>query len=63
MLVLPDHPTPIRVRTHTSDPIPYLLYDNTRELRKVGRYNEKEARNSGIVVERGCELMDRLFAH
>ncbi len=63
MMVLPDHPTPIRVRTHTSDPIPYLLYDSSRELRKIGRYNEEEARNSGIVVERGCELMDRLFAH
>lgn len=63
MMVLPDHPTPIRVRTHTSDPIPYLLYDNTRELRKTGRYSEKEARNSGIVVNHGYELMDRLFAH
>ena len=62
MLVLPDHPTPIRVRTHTSDPIPYLLYDNGQELRKIGRYNEKEARESGVVVARGCELMDRLFA-
>ena len=27
LLILPDHPTPIRVRTHTSDPVPYLLYD------------------------------------
>jgi len=63
LMVLPDHPTPIRVRTHTSDPVPYLLYDSTRELRKTGRYSEKEARNSGIVVEHGFELMDRLFAH
>ncbi|MCD7883161.1 MAG: cofactor-independent phosphoglycerate mutase [Lachnospiraceae bacterium] len=34
MLVMPDHPTPIRIRTHTSDPIPYLLYDSTKTLRK-----------------------------
>ena len=63
MLVLPDHPTPIRVRTHTSDPIPYLLYDHQKELRRVGRYSEREARESGIVVKHGSELIDRLFAH
>ena len=63
MLVLPDHPTPIRVRTHTSDPIPYLLYDHQKELRRVGRYSEREARESGIVVKHGYELIDRLFAH
>ena len=63
MLVLPDHPTPIRVRTHTSDPIPYLLYDHQKELRRVGRYGEREARESGIVVKHGYELIDRLFAH
>ncbi|MCC8136609.1 MAG: 2,3-bisphosphoglycerate-independent phosphoglycerate mutase [Clostridiales bacterium] len=34
MLVMPDHPTPIRIRTHTSDPIPYLLYDSTKTLKK-----------------------------
>ena len=32
LLVLPDHPTPIRVRTHTADPVPYLLYDSTGRL-------------------------------
>lgn len=63
MLVLPDHPTPIRVRTHTSDPIPYLLYDHQKELRRVGRYSEREARESDIVVKHGYELIDRLFAH
>ena len=62
MMVLPDHPTPIRVRTHTSDPIPFLLYDRERELRRKGRYSEKEARESGVVVEHGYELIDRLFA-
>lgn len=62
MMVLPDHPTPIRVRTHTSDPIPFLLYDRERELRRTGRYSEKEARESGVVVEHGYELIDRLFA-
>ena len=61
LLVLPDHPTPIRVRTHTSDPIPYLLYDSEKELRRIGAYNEREARISGILVEQGYELIQKLF--
>lgn len=61
LLVLPDHPTPIRVRTHTSDPIPYLLYDSERELRRIGAYNEKEAKESGLVVEQGYKLIEKLF--
>lgn len=61
MLVLPDHPTPVRVRTHTSDPIPFLLYDSTREHKGADAYSEKSAKESGFVVERGYELIDRLF--
>lgn len=61
LLVLPDHPTPIRVRTHTSEPIPYLLYDSERELRRIGAYNEREAKESKIVVEHGYKLIEKLF--
>ena len=65
LMVLPDHPTPVRVRTHTSDPVPYLFYDSTKKLAKEdapGVYSEKAALESGISVERGCELVDRLFS-
>lgn len=41
MLVLPDHPTPIRCRTHTSNPVPYLLYDSTTSVENNTDYNEK----------------------
>ena len=61
LLVLPDHPTPVRLRTHTAEPVPYLLYDSSRELRRIGRYSEKEARESGIVQKEGYKLMERLF--
>jgi len=61
MLVTPDHPTPIAIRTHSSDPIPFLLYDNTRERRRIGFYNEKEAMMSGIVVEDGYEMIEKLL--
>lgn len=61
MLIMPDHPTPIHLRTHTSDPVPYLLYDSTKELSKDWHYNEKEAKESGNVTLEGYKLIDRLF--
>lgn len=61
LLVLPDHPTPIRVRTHTSNPVPYLLYDSTDKQSHSWKYNEKEALTSGNDVSRGCELLKHLF--
>ena len=61
MLVLPDHPTPIRCRTHTSDPVPYMLYDSTDEQSKVWNYTEAEAKNSGNFVDKGYKIIDKLF--
>lgn len=66
LLVLPDHPTPIRVRTHTSDDVPFLLYDSREDTGAAGRedrprYNEKEAAETGIRVEKGHELIRKLF--
>ena len=61
MLILPDHPTPIRVRTHTSGPIPYLLYDSTKELGNNAGYSEVIAEQSGIVRDIGYKMLDLLF--
>ncbi len=61
MLVLPDHPTPIVLRTHSSDPVPYLLYDSTAHKESVLKYNEKDAKASGIFVAEGHKLIDHLF--
>ena len=61
MLILPDHPTPVRIRTHTSDPVPYLLYDSTMDLNKDWKYNEAEAKNSNNQVEKGHLLINKLF--
>ena len=62
MLVLPDHPTPICVRTHTSDSVPYMLYDSTMLLDKTWNYNEVEAKESGNFIEKGHEIIDYLFS-
>lgn len=63
MLILPDHPTPIRLRTHTSAPIPYLFYDSTREKQGGALYNEANAVASGQFVAEGWHLIDELFEH
>lgn len=57
LLVLPDHPTPVRLRTHVAKPVPYLLYDSTRKENHSWRYNEKEAAQSGKLIRRGCDMM------
>ena len=61
LLIMPDHPTPIRCRTHTSDPVPYILYDSTREQKSIARYSEKDAAQTGNYEPEGYKLIDRLF--
>lgn len=61
MLVLPDHPTPIRLRTHTGDPVPYLLYDSTRQRKSIQKYTEAEAEATGNFEPNGYRLIQRLL--
>ncbi len=61
ILIMPDHPTPIRCRTHTSDPVPYLLYDSTKEVKNSRLYCEKEAKETGILVREGYRITEKLF--
>ncbi len=63
ILVCPDHPTPCAIKTHTSDPIPYLLYSNAKNLYNgAARYTEAEAEKTGKYVKQGYLLIDKLFA-
>lgn len=61
MLVLPDHPTPICIRTHSSEPVPYLLYDSTNEIVSTYDYNEKCAEESGTYIAEGYLIINHLF--
>lgn len=61
MMVLPDHPTPICIRTHTGDDVPYLLYDSTAPQQNPWKYNEREAAESGHHISKGCELINYLI--
>lgn len=59
LLILPDHPTPIRVKTHTANPVPYLLYDSRNIQEKEIYYNEETG--SSLNPVRGHELLNILF--
>ena len=61
MLVLPDHPTPLRIRTHSADPVPYVLYDSTRQRKTAMRYTEAEAMATGVFEPQGHKLMERFL--
>ncbi len=61
MMVLPDHPTPITVRTHTMDPVPYLIYDSTSPKEGLSSYNERTAATTGIYWPEGYKLMSHLL--
>jgi len=58
ILVLPDHPTPLSLRTHTRDPVPYILYQKSRAKKGSSMtYNEKNAQDAGIFIGSGPDLM------
>ncbi len=62
MLIMPDHPTPLAIRTHTSDPVPYIIYRSGNCTNgSVRIYSEKEAAKTGIVTEHGYTLMNKLL--
>lgn len=62
VMVLPDHPTPLSIRTHCSDPIPYLIYRSNDEKESgVAVFDEESAKATGIYVEKGYTLMNRFL--
>lgn len=64
VLVLPDHPTPVRKMTHTLDPVPYILFGSAGEFPPVGKvegYGEKAALSTGMHLREGHAMMRRLL--
>jgi len=60
ILLMPDHPTPVELRTHTADPVPFVIYDSTDVKNNPGvTFDESITEKDGIVViEEGHRLMD-----
>ncbi|MDD2321943.1 MAG: phosphoglycerate mutase, partial [Geobacteraceae bacterium] len=59
ILCTPDHPTPIRLMTHTSDPVPFIIYGGEDSPDSaIAGYDEVSAANTGLFLEDGFRLMD-----
>jgi len=60
VLIMPDHPTPIKVRTHTADPVPFLIWGKGIKPNGAKRFTENEAKRTGVFVEEGYKIMGKL---
>ena len=62
LLVLPDHPTPVCLRTHSADPVPYVLYDSRKDSGcRENRYTEACGRRTNRCFEAGHQLTEHFF--
>jgi len=61
ILIMPDHPTPLATKTHSGDPVPYLLYDSQKKNSGAECFTEQTAKDSGIFVEHGPDIMKKLI--
>ena len=63
LLIMPDHPTPLDVMTHVSDPVPYILYNSTKTVKSgVDKYCESQAKATGVFVDSGVSLMRKFLS-
>jgi 2,3-bisphosphoglycerate-independent phosphoglycerate mutase len=60
VLIMPDHPTPIEMRTHTADPVPFLFWGKGVSPNGARRFTEAEAKSTGLFIEEGYKIMGRL---
>ncbi len=61
VMILPDHPTPIRMRTHTITPVPFLIYSSNEIKEGVAPFDETTASQTGLYIPNGFTLMERLI--
>ena len=61
ILIMPDHPTPLEIKTHSREPVPFMVYDSRKELNGVTSFTEAEAQKTGLFIEHGPDIMDILL--
>jgi 2,3-bisphosphoglycerate-independent phosphoglycerate mutase len=61
ILLVPDHFTCVETRTHSSDPVPFFVFDSLEKQKGPKKFSEKSAKDSGLVIRKGHELIDSLF--
>ncbi|MBT3363753.1 MAG: cofactor-independent phosphoglycerate mutase [Chloroflexi bacterium] len=61
VLIMPDHPTPVEIKTHRGDPVPFMIWDSG-ESNGANRFTEVQAQATGLMVESGYDMMSKLIA-
>jgi 2,3-bisphosphoglycerate-independent phosphoglycerate mutase len=65
VLILPDHFTPLKIKTHSSEPVPFILFSSKEGKRSAEGnrvFDEESAEKTGVFIERGHELMEKFIA-
>jgi 2,3-bisphosphoglycerate-independent phosphoglycerate mutase len=61
VLIMPDHPTPIAIQTHTAEPVPFMLWGPGIQATGAERFTEAEAKSTGVFIEQGHTIMEQLI--
>lgn len=61
ILIMPDHPTPLETMTHSAEPVPFLIYDSRKAESGIKSFTEKNAAETGLFIENGPDIMNRLL--
>ena len=61
ILIMPDHPTPIATKTHSSQPVPFMIYDSRSDYSGVDTFTEQTAAATGEFIEHGPDIMKMLL--
>jgi len=61
VLIMPDHPTPIKIQTHTGEPVPFMLWGSGFMANGARRFTEAEAKGTGVFIEEGYNIMAKLI--
>ena len=61
VLIMPDHPTPIALKTHVMDAVPFVMYDSRKETEGVEKYNEDNCKATGLHILDGYKLMEKFI--
>lgn len=62
IMVLPDHPTPLAIRTHSPDPVPFFIYSSSKQLSGPDTFTEKSARDADLYIPEGHNLLSIMFS-
>lgn len=63
VLLMPDHATPCKIKTHSNDPVPFAIFTSASQAQSKAprRYTEDDSRRTGVTVADGYKLIDALF--